>query len=283
MKTLAQTGPAGLRRTMKRRLTTIAFALVLGLTVGLCRAAETNQPPEKPKLWFPVGEKLTYKVYWGFIPVAKTEIKTEWIEENGKTLLAIRYRTRSNRVIATIYPVDDRIESIIDPVTFRPVRFSKNLREGRHRYHETTIFDYQRLKATWTSFVKKKEKVYDIEPDTRDLITFMYYMRSKRVKPGDKRHYRVMADEKIYDLYLKIGKKTSVELDNIGTVSCLQMVPKAKFQGLFVRKGKVTMLVSRDQRRLCTQIRAKIPVGSIKVRLHKVEGPGNDRWVRAAD
>jgi hypothetical protein len=27
-------------------------------------------------LWFPVGEELFYKVYWGFIPVGSTRIVT---------------------------------------------------------------------------------------------------------------------------------------------------------------------------------------------------------------
>ena len=258
-------------------------AMMLALAMSGASAAETNALPGKPELWFLVGEELIYKAYWGFIPVAKTHIKTEWIEEEGRTLLAIRYRTLSNKVIATLYPVDDKMESIIDPVTFRPVRFTKNLREGRHRNHETTEFDYVNLKATWRSFLRKKnkEKVYDIEPDTRDLITFMYYMRSKRMIAGEKRQFRVMADEKIYDLYLDVGKKVSVDVNDVGTVSCLEMVPKAKFQGLFIRKGKVKMTVSRDARRLCTRLNVKIPVGSIKVRLHKVLGPGDDRWVKA--
>lgn len=261
----------------------LCAALLLAMA-PLSVFARTNspaaEPVDGPELWFPVGEELIYKIYWGIIPVAKTHITTEWIEEDGRTLLAIRYRTRSNKVIATIYPVDDKMESIIDPLTFLPVRFTKNLREGRHRYHETTTFDYENLKAHWTSFVKNKELTYDIEPDTRDLVSFMYYMRAKPFKSGDRQHHRVMADEKVYDLFLKVGKKTEVEIDDIGTVSCMHVEPKAKFQGLFVRKGKMHLLVSTDPRRLCTQVKAKVPVASIRVRLDAVLGPGDDFWVK---
>ena len=52
------------------------------------------------------------------VSVGTCRITTQWVEEDGRTLLAIRYRTRSNKVIAVIYPVDDKIESIVDPETF---------------------------------------------------------------------------------------------------------------------------------------------------------------------
>ena len=244
-------------------------------------SASTNLPPYTgPELWFPVGEELVYKIYWGVVPVGACRITTQWIEEDGRRLLAIRYRTRSNKVIATLYPVDDRIESIIDPDTFLPVRFTKNLKEGRHRYHETTTFDYKRLKATWKSFIKNQTKEFDIEPDTRDLVTFMYYMRSTTFKAGEKHTFRVMSDEKIYDLTLKVAKEEKVKLPGFGSLSCLRLDPTAKFQGLFIRKGKLVIWVKQGSRMICTQLAGKVPVASIKVKLDEVNGPGNDWWTK---
>jgi hypothetical protein len=242
----------------------------------------TAQQPQGdvPELWFPVGEQLVYRIYWGFIPVGTTRVVTEWIEEDGRRLLAIRYRTRSNKVIATIYPVDDHIESVIDPVTFRPVRFTKNLKEGRHRYHEITTFDYERGMARWESKIKDKVKEYPIQEDTRDLVSFLYYMRSKPLSVGKTGHYRVMADEKIYDLSVRVLKKEKVKLPRYGRVASLKMEPQAKFQGLFVRKGKMTVWASDDDRYIVTRISATVPVASVKVVLCGVSGPGDDFWVR---
>ena len=263
----------------------ILLALALGLAGAEVRADEgvaATNAIAGPDLWFPVGETLVYRIYWGIIPVGETVITTQWVEEDGRTLLAIRYRTRSNKVIATIYPVDDRIEAIIDPRTFLPVRFTKNLREGRHRYHEVTTFDYETQKAHWTSFVKNKSKTYDIDPDTRDLVTFMYFMRSQSFEPGTREEYRVMADEKIYDLILDMKKEEEVDVGDYGDVRCVRIEPKAKFEGLFVREGKMTLWVSRDKRTLCTAVKAKVPVASIHVKLVEVRGPGEDRWVMGA-
>ena len=257
-----------------------AFALFLA-PLRRCSADMTPPPVEDAvDVGFPVGEELVYKIYWGFIPVGKTRIVTRWVKEEGRTLLAIKYRTRSNRVIATVYPVDDVIESVIDPETFRPVRFTKNLKEGRHRYHEVTTFDYDRLVATWTSILKEKTLEYAIDEDTRDLVSFMYFMRSSTFVSGEKKTFRVMADEKIYDLLVDVKDVERVRLRHFGKVRCIKLEPKAKFQGLFVRKGKMRLWVSNDDRSICTKMKARVPVASINVVLSEVHGPGDDSWIR---
>lgn len=256
------------------------LGVVLCLAAADVRAAAVEAPDGAPDVGFPVGEELIYKVYWGFIPVAKTRIATRWVERDGRLLLNIRYRTRSNKVIATLYPVDDRLEALIDPDGFLPVEFVKNMREGRHHYHEVTTFDFQNNLARWEDKKGKKVEEFPIDADTRDIVSFMYYMRAARLKPGQTREFRVMADERIYDLTLKAGKSEKVKVNRFGRVSCLKVEPEAQFDGLFVRKGKVTLWISDDERYLCTRLVGSVPVASIKVCLVEVHGPGDDAWVR---
>lgn len=269
---------------MKRLGCRLALCL-LALSVAVCPArvhaeeveAATNAPSA---LWFNVGEDLVYRIYWGIIPVGKTRVVSRWVEEDGRRLLAIRYRTRSNGVIATLYPVDDIIESVIDPVTFLPVRFEKNLSEGSHRYHEVTTFDYENGLATWKSLRKDKTKTYEIDRDTRDLVSFMYYMRSQRFKEDENRTYRVMADEKTYDLIINAKEFETTKIKRFGKVRSMRVVPEAKFNGLFVRKGKMTIWVSDDDRYILTRIDARVPVASIHACIWEVRGPGEDDWIR---
>lgn len=237
-------------------------------------------PPEQRAWGFPVGEILVYSIYWGYVPVGSTRISTQWTVENGKKLLCIRYRTLSNKVIASIYPVDDAIESIIDPVTFLPLRFTKNLREGRHKYREVTHFDYTHGVARWKSLISGKKKDFPISPEIRDLVSFLYRMRSQKIDPGDVMQFRVMADEKVYDLQLHAKTEERVELPTFGKVKSLRIVPKAQFNGLFVHKGEVTAWISRDARQLCTKLEAKVPVAGIQVELSEVWGPGDDAWIQ---
>lgn len=246
--------------------------------------APVEPPASATNLWFDVGEHLTYDIYWGFIHVGQTEVTTEWVKhEDGRTLLRIRFKTRTNRVVETLYPVEDIQETLIDPETFLPVQNLVKSRQGRRSQHEITRFDHQAKKAHWESLKKNRKKEVDIEADTRDIISSMYFIRSKNYAVGDSIEMKVFTDEKLYDLFVKIPKKEKVNLDTYGQVASLRFDPEAAFNGLFVRKGKMTLWVSDDGRKLCTKITAEVPVAKIRIQLLKVSGPGRDFWVGQAE
>jgi len=230
-------------------------------------------------LWFPVGEELVYQIYWGAIPVGESRALTEWVEEDGRRLLRILFRTRTNKVLSAIYPVDDRIESLIEPERFIPLRFDVDMKQGRHRYRETTEFDWERLEARWTSHVSGKTKTFPLEPDTRDIPTLMYWMRQTGMTVGETRTLRVMADEKIYDLELRATGIERIRLDRYGRLSCVQVEPRAEFRGIVVRRGRMWIWVSQDPRHLATQISVEVPVARVHLVLNEVKGPGDDFWI----
>ena len=260
------------------------LAIAACVTVVTAAPASREAPDEAAAttydLPFPVGEELHYRIYWGFIYVGSTVMTSEWVERAGRRLLRIRYRTRSNSVLSKIYPVDSVAESLVDPETFLPVRFTKNLREGRHHYHEITHFQHDAGLAHWESLVKDQIDVYEIDEDTRDIISFVYSMRAQEFPIGEEKHFRVMADEKIYDLYAKATRAERVKLKSYGRIASLRIDPtKAEFQGVFIRKGKLIVWISRDPRRLCTRLEVEVPFANVKAILHKVTGPGDDFWV----
>lgn len=249
------------------------------LASSACGAGEAD---EQFELWFPVGERLTYIVYWGIFPVAESRVTSEWIEEEGRTLLAIRVTTKSYALLDTIYPVNDFIESVVDPDTFTPLRFSRRLSEGRYRLNEITTFDHEKRVAHWKHLVKNDTKDFAIEGDTRDLLSFMYFMRSLKLEPNQTYQYRLMADEKLYDLYVNTKNYVQLNISKFGVIQSLYIQPEAKFQGFFVRVGRLQVWISDDKRCLCVKALAKAPVvGTIKLLLSKVEGPGNDSRVTA--
>lgn len=230
-------------------------------------------------LWFPVGEETIYDVHWGFLPVARSHVTTSWTNFQGRQVIAIRYVTRTNKVVAQLYPVDDLLETLIDPDTFLPIRYTKKTREGHTYADEVTDFDHAGGTARWESFLKKKTKNIPIGAETRDVIALMYWLRRTPFRAGTEQTYQVLADNKIYDLVLKLSEGGAVALDRYGKVNCLRIDPVAAFNGLFERKGKLQVWVSKDARQLCTRIVGEVPVASISITLAEVRGPGQDAWV----
>jgi hypothetical protein len=258
-----------------RRVPLIPAALLLLVALGA--------PPQtlSTNICFPVGEVMVYDLYWGFLHVGTSEVSTEWGERSGRKTIVVTHRTRTNRVVEKIYPVDDTLRTVIDAESFLPLSFEKRMSEGRYRADEITTFDHAQLKARWDKrYGEPNQKEFPIEADTRDLVTMMYFLRCGGFRSGDRRQYRVMTDEKIYDFSLKVGEAEDVKLDRYGKVRSLRIEPEASFNGLFVRKGRLTVWVSDDPRCLCTKIMAEVPVANIRIVLSEVRGPGDDIWVR---
>ena len=232
-------------------------------------------------LWFPVGERLTYTVHWGVLHVADAVISTDWVQwKDDRPLIRIRLRTISNRFINKLYPVNDQIESYIDPVTFLPVRFVKDMSEGSRHELAVTDFNHATGTARWRKMVRKyKDWTLPIADDTRDIPSLLYWLRKDGITEGVTNRYQVMADDKIYDLFMtSIDHQERLPVPGFGSVSCLQVNPEATFDGLFVRKGKLTIWVSQGAPCLITRMDAEVPVARIRIRLDKIEGPDTQIW-----
>lgn len=248
--------------------------LIITLMAPLCFA---DKPITLP---FHVGEALEYRIHWGFLTVGSSRITTEWVEFEGRQLIAIRLRNRTNDILSKLYPVDDFVESLVDPETFLPVRFVKKLKQGGYRCDEETRFDFEKGMAHWVSHKNDNQKDYPIDKGTRDILTFLYYSRLEVFQPGEVVERKLMADEKLYDLEIHCEGFEDVSLDGYGKIKCLKMEPMAAFEGLFVRKGRLWMWVSRDPRRICAEIKSKVFVGKVSLTLCSVTGPGDDFWVK---
>lgn len=258
------------------------------LASGLNAVASTSAPPDTVAggaatnaLWFPVGEELQYTGYWGILSVGDARVWTEWVEEDGRKLLAIKFIAKSSFIVSALYPVNDRMESIVDPVTFLPVRFVQNIREGSKERDERIYFDHKAGKAIWKpaqAASTNAPRVIAIKPDTRDILSFMFYMRSKSFSAGKTEAFEVLFDDKVYQLTVTGLHVEDVYLSNFGDVRCLELEPKAKFGEVFVKKGSVNMWISDDERRICTKAMAIVPVANVKAFLQSVKGAGVDFW-----
>jgi hypothetical protein len=242
----------------------------VALVLSLCAA----------ELPFPIGEELVYTISWIGVPIAQATAVTEMDTYEGRDVLAIRIRLNTFAFFNHICKVEDFYEGLIDPETLLPIRFEQNISERNYRRHDMTTFDYQTLKAHYVHEGNDTTKTYDIDANSRDILSFMYFMRSESLTENNETRYRVMSDEKIYDLFIRAFEIESINVDRYGRkIPCLTVKPEAKFDGLFVRKGKATVWISRDPRHLLTYAKVSTPFGRVSLTLDDVRGPGDDFWI----
>ena len=243
-------------------------------TSPLSVSADTN----RPSFWFPVGEQLRYRVYWGVIPVGEVQATSSWVLVQGRPLLALTCRVRSNHVLRWVYPVEDKVVTTVNPIGFLPVSFQVDFQEGSHIRHEVTTFDYVSGNAVWTATNKPKTRTFGIDPEVRDLLSFMYYMRKCDIHSGSNLNLRVLLDGKVRRMPVAIGDHEPVKVSGYGNVDCLRVTPALDFEKSNVGTNKMIAWVSADARHICTRVKGFIAIGSITAELIEVSGPDAELW-----
>jgi len=255
-----KTTQKSLRRTHRLRP-----VLLAGLSLwAVAGSAQQAEPP------FPVGEVLHYKIYWNFIPVGTTVIETALKETEDGPRIAITLANRSYPVLSALYPVRDHAESLLDPVSGLPLLYEQQLHQGFYHSDQVTVFDHAGRQAHWTDRRNGEEEVFGIEPDTRDLLSFLYHMRGERLEPQRTYSFRLVADRGVSTVELHTFGYEQLEFDGV-PVSCLVMEPSGDFIGLFTRTGRIRMWVADDEDRLCLRMETRVRIGKVKLILDRVE------------
>jgi hypothetical protein len=226
------------------------------------------------------GEITEYKITWMGIPIAWSRTTTEEIEEGARKLIRIRLEAKSYKAASGIYKVDDLTDIIIDPETALPVRIDIQIHEGSRKKSHLTTFHHDKKVAVFQDRISKDIREVPIAGDTQDIYSFIYANRNEPLQTLAEKTYPLYADGKVYNLGMKIIKESKVSLPDYGKVECTIVEPIAEFDGMFIRQGKILFWVSKENRRMVTCIKAKVPVGTVTAKLEKVAGPGDDFWVR---
>ena len=267
------------------------FLLPLLLRADAANDASTDASGGVPKpevdLPFPVGESLEYDIYWGWIGVGHSVATTRWEWVEDRWMIVIRFRTTSSGIANRLYPVDDLVESFIDAETLRPVRFTTVLSAGDQHRDEETIFDWETKTAHYTRRRKGDREddtlTYEIQENTRDLVSFMYFMRNTEFEPGEQHHFEVVVNDKLYELEANTRHYENINLKQYGRVRSLQIDPRASFEGVFVRRGEMSVWLADDPRRILTKLEVDTPWAKVKLLLRNVRGPGDDHWIEKAE
>ncbi len=219
---------------------------------------------------FRVGETLEYDIRWMGIGVGTAMLQVKEIESLGeRQVYHVVMRARSNRFLSTFYPVEDEIHSYMDVETLVPYKFRKIQREGRYRADEEMIYDQTNHRATYRSFRNDSTKEMEIPPNVQDSLSTLYYFRTLPVELEKSLFIEVNADEKNWRLEIKVLKTGMLKLVRKKEIPALLVEPLAKFHGAFIRKGRMQIWFTVDDKRTPLYMKARIPFGIVEVVLKK--------------
>ena len=216
---------------------------------------------------FDVGEKLTFIIRYGPIVAGSATMSIpEIVKVKDYECYHIVTNARSSKFFSAFFKVEDRVESFMDKDGLYSWRHEKHLREGKYRADQYVEFDH--IKRT---VVTNKKDTLRIPPCIQDVLTVFYYVRTLPMEVGKSLFVDNQADRKLYPLEIKVHGKERIKV-RAGTFDCLVIEPMLRSDAIFKQRGRLTVWLTDDNRRIPVQMKSKVIIGSITAELKKMKG-----------
>ena len=243
--------------------------LLSGLFANPGTAVKTPAPPVDicgaKNFTTQAGEQINYTVYYSVMGIyanAGDAVFTNTVEKlNGKPVYHIVADGKSNSSYDWIYKVRDKYETYIDTATMEPLKFVRNVAEGKHKHYENITFNHA-AKTAVTS-----EGVYKIPDCIQDVISAVYSARNinfDNYKKDDRIPFKMFLDNEVYDMYIRYLGKEEVKT-KFGKFKAFKFKPLLVKGTIFEGGEKMTVWVSDDANHIPLRIESPIAVGSVKV------------------
>jgi hypothetical protein len=211
---------------------------------------------------FHVGEQLTYEISWLNLTAGTAVMAVSAAGTQGERPLAKLITTAQSRPIITkFFPVDNRVESIVDVATLVPEHLIFRRREGKKK--EDFEYTFHQKEGRVTVVKGGTTETLEMPTGSQDVISCLYYARSTlSFQPGSSLTMNVHHDKKNrkLDVLVEGIETVSGPWGDVETARVLVIMP---FQGLFLNQGNIRVWFTNDDRRIPIRMKAKVIIGSI--------------------
>ena len=236
--------------------------------------AEAKELPAATNIAFKRGEKLSFRLSYGFIDaaVATLAVTDENLEFGKRSTFHVVGIGSSSGVSDWFFRVRDRYESYIDEKALVPWMFIRRVDEGGYKFSQDYVFNHYSNKVK-----TEKDKVFDVTPNIQDMISAFYNARNldlSQAKAGDTYTVDCFLDEKIFPIKIKFVGRENVKND-LGTFKCLKFRPIVQKGRIFKHEEDLNIWISDDANHIPIKGQADILFGSVKVELTDYTGLAN--------
>ena len=219
---------------------------------------------------FAVGETLTYDVSWSSILMAGTAVATvkEKTPASGSTAYTIVAEGRPIPIVARLYALYYKMDTLLDSVSLLPRRGSLFAEEGKDRRTSITTFDRAAKRVFFEEKTDTTTKLdYAVPAATQDGLSTLYFMRSRTFKVGDRIAVPVADSGSLYNVDITVGAPELVKVPFVQTTAWpLRGVIKDS-DGMPVWNN-IVVWISTDARRLPLKMQADLTIGTFVLALH---------------
>lgn len=232
------------------------------------RVAPAPARTERPAP-FALGETLTYDVSWSGYLSAGTLVSTvkEKKPSYNSTAYYIVAEGRPSSLVASLYPLYYKMDTLIDVYTLLAQRGSIYSEEGARHRLKTTLFDRDRHKA---SFEYKTTSVatsdFEIPANVQDGLSGLYTLRGFALKVGDHPSLPVTDNGVVYRVQIDVGAPEQVSVP-FGSTSAWKLKLAIIDAANHAVGRDIGVWLSMDRRRLPVKVQADLGLGAFVLSL----------------
>lgn len=219
---------------------------------------------------FKRGEKLTYRMHYGFIDAAIATL--EITDENRKfadrnTMHVVGIGT-SKGSFDVFFKVRDRYETFIDEEALVPWVFIRRVDEGGYKLEQNQVYNHYKKQ------VDSDGKIFTTPEGIQDMLSAFYYARTldfSNAKKGDIFTVPAFVDNELWDLKIKFLGRETVKSD-LGKIKCLKFCPVVQKGRIWKSEDDLSIWISDDENHVPVRGQCEILFGSIKMDLIGAKG-----------
>jgi hypothetical protein len=246
-------------------------ALLMFMAVVLAVTPDSPPPAQRAATPYPfqVGERFQYAAKLGIL-----RLGTAWMSVNridtirGSESFVFEFGLDAS---APFYKSRNVLQSWTGTADLISRRFRQDLVEnGKERKRYFEIYP-DSLKYVQEQRPGSKETV----PDPLDDAAFFYFLRTIPLEMGKTYQYQRYFKKDLNPVRIKVVKREKMEMPDGKDRSCIILNPVVGDDGLFAPRSQAMLWLTDDEQRIPVQIRAKLPFGTVTLRLEKVSSDGN--------
>lgn len=244
----------------------LGLAVLTSLLAPAALDAQRGAAPREAPVPFRVGEALTYDVSWSAVLVAGTAT-AQVVEKTpsspaSASAYSIVVEGRPVPIVARLYNLYYRMESLLDSATLLSQRGTLHSEEGNDKTTGATRFDRAARRAFYDRQTETGTKVdFPIPAGTQDGLAAFFAIRAHLFKAGERFAVPIAESGALFTVQIDVAQPETVRVP-VGEFSAWSL--KAGItdaQGQPVWKN-IAVWISNDARRLPVKLQAELPVGS---------------------
>lgn len=231
---------------------------------ALLVAWSTGAPADD--LPFGPGERVTMRVTYAHLLAGRAWMSVERGEHEGRPVFRFVSEAQSQGFFAWLFRfrVDDRSVALWDPEARLSYGIEKRLREGRARRDQVVRIDNE-TGVAHVEDSKIEQTRFELPRGTLDVLSAFFVARLRGIPAKGPLKLPVFDNGKRFELAVKSLRRETLDLpDPLGRTQTIVVEPElAEGTGLFVKKGRLILWLTDDQRRIPVRMRTKVAIGSV--------------------